>query len=78
MAEFLSPLMCAEEFTEEEAARALNDSVRRIRIRILREEAIELNRKIRDAERNQQRDLCVELSLKKHELLKRERQIMDP
>jgi len=76
--ELLSRCACSEEFSNEEAVRALDDSARKILLRGLREEARELNRKIKEAEKKRQLDLCLELSVKKRDLIQRERELMGP
>ncbi len=74
--ELVSSCACTEEVAPEQALRALNDSMRRMLLRDLREEARDLNRKIREAEKRQQLDVCLELSMKKRELLQRGRDLM--
>ncbi len=65
----LTSLSCREEFTEEEAGTALDDSVRRLNKKALKERLEGLNRRIREADRSQQTDLMQRLLEEKKSLL---------
>jgi hypothetical protein len=65
----LSRLSCKEEFTEEQACTALDDSVRRLRKRALKERLDALHARIREADQSRQADLMRQLSLEMQRLL---------
>jgi DNA primase len=65
----LSRLSCKEEFTEEQASTALDDSVRRLRTRALKERLDALHARIREADQSRQDDLMRQLSREMQRLL---------
>ncbi len=69
----LTGLSCREEFTEPEAATALQDSIRRIRRKSLQARLKRLNQKIREAETLSQKDLQSRLFMEKQRLLEEEK-----
>ncbi len=69
----LTALSCKEEFTEQEAAIALEDSIHRIKRKSLQGKLKVLNRRIQEAERLQQSDLQSRLFQEKQRLLKQEK-----
>jgi DNA primase len=72
----LANLSCREEFTEEQAVIALEDSVRRLRKRALRERLDGLNKRIQEADQSQQTDLRSQLSLEKQKLLEEKKSLL--
>ena len=72
----LTRLSCREEFTEEQAVTALDDSVRRLKKRALKERMDGLNKRIQEADQNQQRDLKTQLSLEMQRLLKEKKALL--
>jgi hypothetical protein len=72
----LAGLSCREEFTEAQAVTALEDSVRRLQKRSLKERLDGLNKKIQEAERSQQTDLQSQLSLEKQRLLEEKKALL--
>ena len=76
LSRLLAGLSCREEFTEEQAATALEDSVRRLKKKALKERLDGLNRRIREADQNQQTDLRTQLSLEKQRLLEEKKALL--
>jgi len=72
----LTSLSCREEFTREEATVALEDSIRRILRKGFQSRMILLNRRIAEAERNQQGDLQNRLFQEKQSLLEQEKTLL--
>lgn len=72
----LTRLSCREEFTEEQAVTALDDSVRRLKKRALKERMDGLNKRIQEADQSQQRDLKTQLSLEMQRLLKEKKALL--
>ncbi len=72
----LTSLSCKEEFTEEQAVAALDDSIRRLKKRVLKERLDSLNRRIREADRRRERDLSTQLSLEMHKLLEEKKALL--
>ena len=72
----LANLSCREEFTEEQAVRALEDSVRRLKKRALREKLDGLNKRIQEADQGQQTDLRSQLSLEMQRLLEEKKSLL--
>ena len=72
----LTSLSCKEEFTEEQAVAALDDSVRRLKKRALKERLDSLNKKIQEADRHRQSDLRTQLSLEMHRLLEEKKALL--
>lgn len=72
----LASLSCKEEFTEEQAATALDDSVRRMKKRALKERLDGINKRIQEAERRQQTDLRSQLSLEMQRLLEEKKALL--
>jgi len=72
----LTRLSCREEFTEEQAVTALDDSVRRLKKRALKERMDGLNKRIRDADLSEQRDLRTQLSLEMQRLLEEKKALL--
>jgi DNA primase len=69
-------LSCREEFTEEQAVIALEDSIRRLRKRALTERLDGLNKRIQEADQSQQTDLRSQLSLEKQRLLEEKKSLL--
>lgn len=65
----LSSLSCREEFTEDQAVTALEDSIRRLRKRALKERLDALHERIRQADRHRQTELITQLSHEMQRLL---------
>jgi DNA primase len=76
VARLLSCLSCKEEFTLQEALRAMEDAVHRILKRDLQEKLAALNRQIREAEKGDQRDLQHRLFLEKQKLIREEKALL--
>jgi DNA primase len=74
--QLLTSLSCKEEFTEEQAATALEDSVRRLKKRALKERLDGLNQRIREADQSRQPDLRSELSLEMQKLLEEKKALL--
>jgi DNA primase len=72
----LASLSCREEFTEEQAATALEDSIRRLKKRALKERLEGLNKRIQEAEASQQTDLQSQLSLEMQRLLEEKKALL--
>ena len=72
----LANLSCREEFTEEQAVIALEDSIRRLRKRALTERLDGLNKRIQEADQSQQTDLRSQLSLEKQRLLEEKKSLL--
>ena len=72
----LTRLSCREEFTEEQAVRALDDSVRRLKKRALKERMDGLNKRIKEADQSQQADLRQQLSLEMQRLLQEKKALL--
>jgi DNA primase len=72
----LSSLSCREEFTEEQAATALDDSIRRLRKRALKERLEGLNQRIREADQSRQPDLMAKLALEMQRLLEEKKALL--
>lgn len=72
----LTRLSCREEFTEEQAVRALDDSVRRLKKRALKERMDGLNKKIQEADQSQHADLRTQLSLEMQRLLQEKKALL--
>jgi len=75
LAGWITGLSCREEFTEAEAAQALDDSIRRIRRKRLQARLKRLNQKIREAEASREKDLQSRLFLEKQRLLDEEKSL---
>lgn len=76
LSRLLAGLSCRQEFTEEQAATALEDSVRRLKKKALKERLDGLNRRIREADQNQQADLRTQLSLEMQRLLEEKKTLL--
>jgi DNA primase len=72
----LTRLSCREEFTEEQAVTALDDSVRRLRQRALKERMDGLNKRIQEADQSQQADLRTQLSVEMQRLLEEKKALL--
>jgi hypothetical protein len=72
----LTRLSCREEFTEDQAVTALDDSVRRLKKRALKERMDGLNKQIQEADRGQQADLRTQLSLEMQRLLEEKKALL--
>lgn len=72
----LTRLSCREEFTEEQAVTALDDSVRRLKKRALKERMDGLNKRIQEADQSQQADLRTQLSLEMQRLLQEKKALL--
>ena len=72
----LASLSCKEEFTEEQAVTALDDSVRRVKKRSLKERLDGLNKRIREADQSRQTDLRSQLSLEMQRLLEEKKALL--
>ena len=72
----LTRLSCREEFTEEQAVTALDDSVRRLKKRALKERMDGLNKRIQEADQSQQADLRTQLSLEMQRLLEEKKALL--
>ena len=72
----LTRLSCRQEFTEEEAVTALDDSVRRLKKRALRERMDGLNKRIQEADQSRQGDLRTQLSLEMQRLLEEKKALL--
>jgi DNA primase len=67
---------CREEFTEEQAVTALDDSVRRLKKRALKERMDSLNKRIQEADQSQEADLRTQLSLEMQKLLNEKKALL--
>jgi len=72
----LTRLSCREEFTEEQAVTALDDSVRRLKKRTLKERMDSLNKRIQEADQSREADLRTQLSLEMQRLLKEKKALL--
>ncbi len=72
----LTSLSCREEFTEKQAVTALDDSVRRLKKRALKERMDGLNKRIQEADQSQQADLRTQLSLEMQRLLEEKKALL--
>jgi len=71
--DLLTALSCKEEFTDQEAAVAIEDSIRRIQKKSLKTRLEVLNKKIQEAENRNQTELWNQLCHEKNHLLKQEK-----